>query len=177
MDDIINFEIPQTRSSIIKVIGVGGGGSNAVNYMYNQGIKDVNFVVCNTDSQALANSPVPIKIQLGVLLTEGGGAGNDPKKGRDSALENIDDINNVLKDNTKMIFVTAGMGGGTGTGAAPVVAKIARELGWMPQETFESGLRKTVEWYLQNAEWVQGVTSGAYRQWMEKNYAGRGAVA
>ncbi len=128
-DDLMNFEIPQETSSIIKVIGVGGGGSNAVNYMYNQGIKDVNFVVCNTDAQALANSPVPVKIQLGESLTEGRGAGNKPAKGRESAIENIEDIAHVLEQNTKMVFVTAGMGGGTGTGAAPVIAKAAKEMG------------------------------------------------
>jgi cell division protein FtsZ len=129
MDDLMNFEIPINRSSIIKVIGVGGGGSNAVNHMYNLGIKDVNFVVCNTDEQALANSPVPVKIQLGESLTEGRGAGNCPEKGRASALENIQDIISVLKDNTKMVFITAGMGGGTGTGAAPIIAQTAQEMG------------------------------------------------
>lgn len=128
-EDLMNFEIPQHRSSIIKVIGVGGGGSNAVNYMYNLGIKDVNFVVCNTDAQALANSPVPIKIQLGESLTEGRGAGNKPEKGRQAAIENIQDIISVLEDNTKMVFITAGMGGGTGTGAAPIIAKTAKEMG------------------------------------------------
>ena len=129
MDDLMNFEIPQNRSSIIKVIGVGGGGSNAVNYMYSLGIKDVNFVVCNTDAQALENSPVPIKIQLGESLTEGRGAGNRPEKGRQAAIENIQDVINVLEENTKMVFITAGMGGGTGTGAAPIIAKAAKEMG------------------------------------------------
>jgi len=129
MDDLMNFEIPQIRSSIIKVVGVGGGGSNAVNYMYNLGIKDVNFVVCNTDALAMANSPVPIKIQLGESLTEGRGAGNCPKKGREAALENIQDVISVLEDNTKMVFITAGMGGGTGTGAAPIIAKTAKDMG------------------------------------------------
>ncbi|MDR2928043.1 MAG: cell division protein FtsZ [Cytophagaceae bacterium] len=129
MDDLMNFEIPQTRSALIKVIGVGGGGSNAVNYMYNLGIKDVNFVVCNTDAQALANSPVPIKIQLGESLTEGRGAGNRPDKGREAAIESLQDVRRVLEDNTKMIFVTAGMGGGTGTGAAPIIAEAAKEMG------------------------------------------------
>ncbi len=128
-EDLINFEIPQHRSSIIKVIGVGGGGSNAVNYMYSLGIKDVNFVVCNTDSQALANSPVPVKIQLGESLTQGRGAGNKPDKGRQAAIENIHDVIRVLEDNTRMIFITAGMGGGTGTGAAPIIAKTAKEMG------------------------------------------------
>ena len=129
MDDLLSFVMPPNRSSIIKVIGVGGGGSNAVNYMYNLGIKDVNFIVCNTDSQALQNSPVPVKIQLGESLTEGRGAGNDPEKGRASAIENIQDVIRVLEDNTKMVFITAGMGGGTGTGAAPVIAKTAKEMG------------------------------------------------
>ncbi|OQX97119.1 MAG: cell division protein FtsZ [Bacteroidetes bacterium 4572_128] len=123
------FDFPQNQSSIIKVIGVGGGGSNAVNHMYKQGIKDVNFVVCNTDAQALINSPVPVKIQLGESLTEGRGAGNKPDKGRESAIENIDEIVAVLSSNTKMVFITAGMGGGTGTGAAPVIAKAAKEMG------------------------------------------------
>jgi len=129
MDDLLTFVMPPNRSSIIKVIGVGGGGSNAVNHMYNLGIKDVNFVVCNTDLQALTNSPVPVKIQLGESLTEGRGAGNDPEKGRASAIENIQDVIRVLEDNTKMVFITAGMGGGTGTGAAPVIAKAAKEMG------------------------------------------------
>ncbi|MGQ1948139.1 cell division protein FtsZ [Geofilum sp. OHC36d9] len=128
-DDLMSFEIPSTRSSIIKVIGVGGGGSNAVNYMYGLGIKDVNFVVCNTDAQALANSPVPVKVQLGSSLTEGRGAGNKPEKGRQSAIESIQDVTRVLEDNTKMVFITAGMGGGTGTGAAPVIAKAAKDMG------------------------------------------------
>ncbi|HLW06639.1 MAG TPA: cell division protein FtsZ [Marinilabiliaceae bacterium] len=128
-DDLMSFEIPDTRSSIIKVIGVGGGGSNAVNYMYKQGIKDVNFVICNTDAQALANSPVPIKIQLGSTLTEGRGAGNRPERGKQSAIESIEEVTRLLEDNTKMVFITAGMGGGTGTGAAPVIAKAAKEMG------------------------------------------------
>ncbi len=125
----MNFEIPVNQSSIIKVIGVGGGGGNAVNHMYRQGIKDVDFIVCNTDSQALVNSPVSVKIQLGASLTEGRGAGNKPEIGRQAAIENIDDVTDVLKKNTKMVFITAGMGGGTGTGAAPVIAKAAKELG------------------------------------------------
>ncbi|HQK36595.1 MAG TPA: cell division protein FtsZ [Bacteroidales bacterium] len=127
-DEIINFELPAERSSIIKVIGVGGGGGNAVNYMYRLGIKDVNFVVCNTDSQALRNSPVGVKIQLGTTLTEGRGAGNNPEIGRKAAMENMDEIQSILASNTKMIFITAGMGGGTGTGASPVIAKAAREM-------------------------------------------------
>jgi cell division protein FtsZ len=128
-DDLMNFDIPGNSNSIIKVIGVGGGGSNAVNYMYGLGIKDVSFVVCNTDAQALSNSPVPIKIQLGESLTEGRGAGNKPLKGREAAIESLESIHQVLEDNTKMAFITAGMGGGTGTGAAPVIAKAARDMG------------------------------------------------
>jgi len=128
-EDLMNFDIPINNSSIIKVIGVGGGGSNAVNYMYGLGIKDVSFVVCNTDEQALQNSPVPVKIQLGESLTEGRGAGNRPDKGREAAIENLEDVVKVLEDNTRMVFVTAGMGGGTGTGAAPIIAKKAKEMG------------------------------------------------
>ena len=128
-DDLMNFEIPQNKHSIIKIIGVGGGGGNAVNYMFSQGIKDVDFVICNTDSQALLKSPIPIKIQLGQTLTQGLGAGNLPEKGRQSAIETIDDISEILNKNTKMVFITAGMGGGTGTGAAPVIAQAAKELG------------------------------------------------
>lgn len=128
-EDLMNFDLPVDRSSIIKVIGVGGGGGNAVNHMFKQGIKDVNFVVCNTDAQALANSPVSVKIQLGESLTEGRGAGNKPEIGRQAAIENLDDVVEVLEGNTKMVFITAGMGGGTGTGAAPIIAKAAKELG------------------------------------------------
>lgn len=127
--DLISFDISTKKSSIIKVLGVGGGGSNAVNHMFVQGIKDVDFIVCNTDAQALVKSPVPIRIQLGESLTEGRGAGNQPEKGKQSAIETINDITEVLGDNTKMVFITAGMGGGTGTGAAPVIAKAAKELG------------------------------------------------
>jgi cell division protein FtsZ len=122
-----DFYIPKEESSIIKVIGVGGGGSNAVNQMYSMSVKGVDFVVCNTDEQALRNSPVPIKIQLGISLTEGRGAGNNPEKGEAAAVENLKDIEKVLDNNTKMVFITAGMGGGTGTGAAPVIAKAAKE--------------------------------------------------
>ena len=128
-DDLLNFEIEPKRSSIIKVIGVGGGGSNAVNYMYEQGIKDVDFVVCNTDAQALLKSPVPVKLQLGTTLTEGLGAGNKPDQGKQAAIENLEDIQQILEDNTKMVFITAGMGGGTGTGAAPIIAESAKEKG------------------------------------------------
>ncbi len=123
------FDIPKDTNSIIKVIGVGGGGSNAVNFMFNQGIKGVDFVVCNTDRQALDISPVPYKIQLGKTLTEGRGAGMLPEVGMNAAFENIEDLREILSKNTKMVFVTAGMGGGTGTGAAPVIAQVAKELG------------------------------------------------
>jgi cell division protein FtsZ len=123
----ISFDLPKNQSNVIKVIGVGGGGSNAINHMFKQGIKGVDFVVCNTDSQALDNSSVPNKIQLGVNLTEGLGAGANPDVGQQSALESIEDIEKMLDSNTKMIFITAGMGGGTGTGAAPVIAQLARE--------------------------------------------------
>lgn len=126
-DDIMNFDLPIVKRSIIKVIGVGGGGSNAVNHMYQQGIKDVDFVICNTDAQALEESPIPTKIQLGKSLTEGLGAGNKPERGKDAAVESIDDIRDILQG-TKMAFITVGMGGGTGTGAAPVVAEAAKEL-------------------------------------------------
>jgi len=126
---LMNFDMPKGQSSIIKVIGVGGGGSNAVNHMFNEGIKGVDFVVCNTDSQDLDKSPVPHKIQLGASLTEGLGAGGDPTVGKNSALENIEQIKEFLESNTQMVFVTAGMGGGTGTGGAPVIANIAKEMG------------------------------------------------
>ncbi len=125
----MNFDLPLDRSSIIKVIGVGGGGSNAVNHMYNKGIQDVNFVVCNTDAQALHSSPVAVKLQLGDRLTEGKGAGSKADIGREAALESLDRIKEVISSNTNMIFITAGMGGGTGTGAAPVIAQTAREMG------------------------------------------------
>lgn len=123
----ISFDLPKNQSNVIKVIGVGGGGSNAINHMFKQGIKGVDFIVCNTDSQALYNSPVPNKIQLGVNLTEGLGAGANPDVGQQSALESIEDIEKMLDSNTKMVFITAGMGGGTGTGAAPVIAQLAKE--------------------------------------------------
>lgn len=126
---MMQFELPQEESSIIKVIGVGGGGSNAVNHMFRLGIKGVDFIICNTDKQALSKSPVPHKIQLGNSLTRGLGAGAKPEVGRDSALESIEEIKDLLKDNTEMVFITAGLGGGTGTGAAPVIASIAKELG------------------------------------------------
>ncbi len=129
MDELMYFELPQNKSSIIKVLGVGGGGSNAVNHMFRQGIKDVDFVVCNTDAQALVSSPVPVKVQLGATLTEGGGAGNKPDIGKKAALESLENLREILQVNTRMVFITAGMGGGTGTGAAPVIAKLAKELG------------------------------------------------
>lgn len=125
----IQFDMPKQRASAIKVIGVGGGGSNAVNYMFKQGITGVDFVVSNTDAQALNNSPVPNKIQLGASITEGMGAGSNPEVGEQSALESVDDIKKLLDTNTKMVFITAGMGGGTGTGAAPIIAAIAKEMG------------------------------------------------
>jgi cell division protein FtsZ len=122
-------DLPEHQSSIIKVIGVGGGGGNAVNYMYEKGIKGVDFFVCNTDSQVLESSPVPNKIQIGSALTEGLGAGSDPEIGRKCAMESIDMIEDALAHNTKMVFITAGMGGGTGTGAAPVIAEAAQKMG------------------------------------------------
>ena len=124
----MKFEIPKSEQSIIKVIGVGGGGGNAVNYMYQQGIVGVDFILCNTDAQVLETSPVPNKIQLGPSLTEGRGAGSKPEVGKQACLESIEEIQQYLSDNTKMLFITAGMGGGTGTGAAPVIAKIAQEM-------------------------------------------------
>jgi len=127
--DMMPFDLPKNRSSVIKVVGVGGGGSNAVNHMFSSGINGVDFVICNTDAQALENSPVPNKIQLGVTLTEGLGAGANPTVGEQAAKESLDEIAKVLETNTKMVFITAGMGGGTGTGAAPVIAKAARDQG------------------------------------------------
>ena len=123
---ILDFVEPEKENSIIKVIGVGGGGGNAVNHMYREGIHDVSFVLCNTDNQALSDSPVPVHLQLG---KEGLGAGNKPEKARQAAQESIDDIRNMLSDGTRMAFITAGMGGGTGTGAAPVIAQVSKELG------------------------------------------------
>lgn len=125
----MKFEMLKEQSSIIKVIGVGGGGGNAVNHMYRQGISGVDFIICNTDAQALELSPIPNKVQLGASLTEGMGAGSDPDVGENSAIESIDDIKRMLGVNTKMLFITAGMGGGTGTGASPVIAKAAKEIG------------------------------------------------
>ena len=128
MDEIVQFDFPTDSPKIIKVIGVGGGGGNAVNHMYREGIHDVTFVLCNTDNQALAESPVPVKLQLGRSITQGLGAGNRPERARDAAEESIDDIKEQLNDGTKMVFITAGIGGGTGTGAAPVIARIAKEM-------------------------------------------------
>jgi len=125
----MSFDMPKNRSNVIKVIGVGGGGSNAINHMFKSGIVGVDFVICNTDAQALQNSPVPNKIQLGVSLTEGLGAGADPNVGEESAIESFDKIAQMLDTNTKMVFITAGMGGGTGTGAAPIIAKMAKDSG------------------------------------------------
>ncbi len=129
MENSLKFDLPANTSSIIKVIGVGGGGSNAVNYMYELGIKGVDFIVCNTDAQALDKSPVPIKVQLGSTLTEGRGAGSIPEVGRNAAIESLEEVKALLSENTNMVFITAGMGGGTGTGAAPVIAKVAKDMG------------------------------------------------
>jgi len=125
----MKFDLPKDQSSIIKVVGVGGGGSNAVNHMFKQGITGVDFVICNTDQQALDLSPVPNKIQLGSTLTEGRGAGSNPDVGKNAAIENVDELKELFEKNTQMVFITAGMGGGTGTGAAPVIAETAREMG------------------------------------------------
>lgn len=127
--DMIYFDLPKQQSSIIKVIGVGGGGTNAVNYMFNQGIEGVDFVICNTDQQSLASSKVPNRIQLGPNLTQGLGAGANPSIGRQATEESLEEIRRILEVNTKMVFITAGMGGGTGTGGAPIVAKMCREMG------------------------------------------------
>ncbi|MCK5857474.1 MAG: cell division protein FtsZ [Bacteroidales bacterium] len=126
---MIKFDAPKEMSSIIKVIGVGGGGSNAVNHMFKQGIRGVDFIICNTDEQALDISPIPNKVQLGASLTDGRGAGSVPEVGKNAAIENIEEIREMLDGGTKMLFITAGMGGGTGTGAAPVIAAVAKEMG------------------------------------------------
>ena len=128
MDEIVQFDFPTDSPKIIKVIGVGGGGGNAVNHMYREGIHDVTFVLCNTDNQALAESPVPVKLQLGRSITQGLGAGNRPERARDAAEESIEDVKGMLNDGCKMVFITAGMGGGTGTGAAPIIAKTAKDM-------------------------------------------------
>ncbi len=127
MSELLDFAEQHHSASIIKVIGVGGGGGNAVNHMYKEGIKDVDFAICNTDYQALDNSEVPIKVQLGASLTEGLGAGSKPERGREAAIESLNEIEELLTKHTKMVFITAGMGGGTGTGAAPIIAQCARE--------------------------------------------------
>jgi len=127
-EELVNFSFNKTSSSIIKVLGVGGGGCNAVTHMFHEGIKGVDFILCNTDAQAMGNSPVPVKIQLGVTLTEGRGAGNKPEMGEEAAKENYEDIRQVLEGPTKMLFITTGLGGGTGTGASPVIARLAKEL-------------------------------------------------
>jgi len=128
-DNILDFQLQSRTNAIIKVIGVGGGGGNAVNHMYLQGIHDVSFALCNTDNQALMKSPVPVKVQLGQNTTGGLGAGNKPDIARKAAEESIDLIQDLLSDGTRMAFITAGMGGGTGTGAAPIVAKVAKDMG------------------------------------------------
>src|SRR5258705_12975678 len=126
---MIHFDLPKEKSSIIKVIGVGGGGSNAVNHMFSQQIDGVNFIICNTDAQAIALSNVPNKIQLGPHLTQGLGAGANPEIGKQACEESLEEIKRILEVNTKMAFITAGMGGGTGTGGAPIISKICRDLG------------------------------------------------
>ena len=126
---MIHFDLPKEQSSILKVIGVGGGGGNAVNFMFGQQIDGVNFIICNTDAQALANSGIPNRIQLGPHLTQGLGAGANPDIGRQATEESLEEIKRILEVNTKMAFITAGMGGGTGTGGAPIIAKICKDLG------------------------------------------------
>lgn len=131
MDKMANFSFPENADAAIKVVGVGGGGGNALNHMFKQGIRDVDFVICNTDAQALEASSIPTRVQLGPALTEGRGAGNRPEVGKQAALENIEDVKLALSKNTKMVFVTAGMGGGTGTGGAPVIAEACSTLGFL----------------------------------------------
>ncbi|MFW5773507.1 MAG: cell division protein FtsZ, partial [Tangfeifania sp.] len=130
-EKMANFSFPKNPGADIKVVGVGGGGGNALNYMFKQGIRDVDFIICNTDAQALDASPVPTKVQLGASLTEGRGAGNKPEVGKQAAIENIEDVKQALSQNTKMVFVTAGMGGGTGTGGAPVIAEACSAEGYL----------------------------------------------
>jgi len=131
MDNLEDFKFDESPDAEIKIVGIGGGGGNALNHMYVQGIRDVDYVICNTDAQALENSPIRKRVQLGAKLTEGRGAGNKPEVGRQAALENIEDVLKALGKNTKMVFITAGMGGGTGTGGAPVIAKACHELGFL----------------------------------------------
>jgi cell division protein FtsZ len=152
MEPLFQFDLPKDQSSIIKVFGVGGGGSNAVNHMFDQGIVGVNFVVCNTDSQALDISRIPNKVQLGPALTQGLGAGAKPDVGMKAAEESIESIKDLLSKNTKMVFITAGMGGGTGTGAAPVVARIAREMG-----VLTVGIVTTPFWFEGKARYNQAM--------------------
>ncbi|MEL6730253.1 MAG: cell division protein FtsZ, partial [Bacteroidota bacterium] len=125
----MQFEFPKNQNSIIKVLGVGGGGGNAVNNMYEKGIDGVDFIICNTDVQALKRSDVPVRIHIGQAQTEGLGAGANPEIGKKAAMESLEDVRDVLQENTKMLFITAGMGGGTGTGAAPVIAQMAKDMG------------------------------------------------
>ena len=130
-EELADFTFQKNPGAEIKVIGVGGGGGNAVNHMYDHGIRDVDFIICNTDAQAMESSPIQHRVQLGASLTEGRGAGNRPQVGKESALENIEDVKAALSEKTKMVFITAGMGGGTGTGAAPVIAQACREDGFL----------------------------------------------
>ena len=159
-DKLFEFNLPKNRSSIIKVIGVGGGGGNAINYMFENGIEGVDFVVCNTDSQALEASPVPTKIQLGTELTEGLGAGSNPEMGRKAAEESIDKVKELLDANTKMLFITAGMGGGTGTGAAPIIAEVAKQRGLLNIALCSATLR--IEQLIQQMLWLQ------HKDWLDK---------
>ncbi len=131
MDKLADFNFDDASGAAIKIVGVGGGGGNAVNHMYEHGIRDVGYLICNTDAQTMENSPIRTRVQLGATLTEGRGAGNKPEMGRQAAIENINDVKKVLEQNTKMVFITAGMGGGTGTGAAPVIAEACREKGYL----------------------------------------------
>ncbi len=154
-DDLMNFDLPVERSSIIKVLGIGGGGNNAVNHMYNEGITDVNFVVCNTDAQALDESRIPLKVQIGEDLTEGRGAGSKPDIGRKAAEENINQVLEALGGNTRMVFITTGMGGGTGTGAAPVIAKACKDAGLLTIAVVTIPFKSEGKIRIQNA--VQGI--------------------
>lgn len=131
MEKMEDFNFDESPGAAIKIVGVGGGGGNAVNHMYEQGIRDVDYLICNTDSQAMENSPIRAQVQLGSTLTEGRGAGNKPEVGKEAALENIEDVKKALSKNTKMVFITAGMGGGTGTGGAPVIAQACHEEGYL----------------------------------------------